>query len=37
VTAVGVAAEAAAEVVGGCEDEVEAFHVEVFGAEGFVG
>ena len=36
VAAVGVAAIAAAEMVGGGEDEVGAFHVEVFGAQGKV-
>ncbi len=35
--AVGVAAVATAEVVGGGKDEVRAFHVEVFGAERLVG
>ena len=34
VTATGVAARAAAEVVGGGEDEVWAFEVEVVGVEG---
>ena len=34
VTAARVAAGAAVEVVGGGEDQVGAFHVEVFGAEG---
>jgi hypothetical protein len=35
VAAVGVAAVAAAEVVGGGEDEEAVLDVEVFGAEGF--
>jgi hypothetical protein len=37
VAAVGVAAVAAAEMVGGGEDEGWALHVEVFGAEGLAG
>jgi len=34
VTAIGLAAGAAAEVVGGGEDDVWALHIEVFGSKG---